>query len=116
MLPQRAVSLGFLQWQRQVLGLPMDAVESEQQLRISGDPLDYDISQAMNGIHHGLVDSHCHIDFIFARMKQRYNKSFSTFQEFMEKFSSEFPPSFGGCIAVFCEPSKWMKVRKIAKI
>jgi hypothetical protein len=28
-----------------------------------------------------------------------------------EEFSSEFPVSFEGCIAVFCKPDTWLKYR-----
>ena len=52
-----------------------------------------------------LIDTHCHMDFIYARMD--LNCSFS---DFKEKLKNEFPTCFSGCISVFCEPSKWTKV------
>ena len=63
----------------------------------------------------GLIDTHCHLDFIFNRSKHDY-KSFEDFKTIHHK---EFPKSFAGCIAVFCEPQKWMKFgyeEKIMKV
>merc|ERR1719412_1250039 len=105
----------------------------------------------------GLIDSHCHIDFIFSRLaelspgspesediekieievieeieegeinediaiireelvevmevKKEVNEEievYENFKEFQEKYKDEFSQNFQGCIAVFCEPSKWM--------
>ena len=56
----------------------------------------------------GLIDSHCHIDFIYSRMIPTTVPS--TFQGFVTRFHREFPKCFEGCIAVFCEPEKWERV------
>lgn len=71
--------------------------------------LDYDTAGLTNIATYGLIDSHCHLDFIFSRL-QGLPESPSTFKEFKKQFKDEFPlRSFSGCIAVFCEPAKWMK-------
>ncbi|XP_035675680.1 uncharacterized protein LOC118415293 isoform X1 [Branchiostoma floridae] len=49
----------------------------------------------------GYVDSHCHIDYLFERMSFR-----ESFQAFMSK--ANFPASFEGCVAVFCDPKSWV--------
>ncbi|KAI8511171.1 putative deoxyribonuclease tatdn2 [Branchiostoma belcheri] len=49
----------------------------------------------------GYVDSHCHIDYLFDRMSFR-----ESFQAFMSK--ANFPSSFEGCVAVFCDPKSWV--------
>ena len=53
----------------------------------------------------GLIDTHCHLDFIFDRQQMK----FQNFQAFRQYYAEEFPECFLGCIAVFCEPLKWCK-------
>lgn len=69
----------------------------------------YDIRSAMalsgEGIH--LVDSHCHIDFIFRRL----TPCPSSFSNFFSWYRSTFPNSLHSIVAVFCQPKIWGKVR-----
>ena len=55
----------------------------------------------------GIIDTHCHLDFLFQRLKFEGN-----FQEFLTKANglSSFPNSFEGCIAIFCKPENYNKV------
>ena len=53
----------------------------------------------------GLIDTHCHLDFIFDRIPER----FLNFKAFKQYYHEEFPESFSGCIAVFCNPHNWCK-------
>ena len=48
---------------------------------------------------HQFIDSHCHIDFLYDRIGFK-----GTFQKYMAVNSETFPKSFGGCVAVFCNP------------
>ena len=56
-----------------------------------------------------LLDTHCHLDFIFRKLGRDCEK--------MEKFLTELHGSrlncYEGCIAVFCQPELWKKVRSI---
>jgi hypothetical protein len=77
----------------------------------SQNPLDYDIEAAMDISNpRSLIDTHCHLDFISNRMFFSHGQRLNTFKEFKFKHRSTFPKSYEGCIAVFCEPSKWLKV------
>ena len=51
----------------------------------------------------GLIDTHCHLDFIF----ERNDLKFQNFRAFRQYYSKEFTDSFAGCVAVFCQPSNW---------
>jgi len=58
----------------------------------------------------GLIDTHCHLDFLFDRLRFQKGEKFSTFKAFKQEYIQEFSEkSFSGCIAVFCEPQKWGK-------
>ncbi|XP_034022932.1 putative deoxyribonuclease TATDN2, partial [Thalassophryne amazonica] len=47
----------------------------------------------------GFIDSHCHLDMLFAKL--RYS---GTFQSFRNRYRSSFPAKFQGCITNFCNP------------
>ncbi|GMT23526.1 hypothetical protein PFISCL1PPCAC_14823, partial [Pristionchus fissidentatus] len=49
------------------------------------------------------IDSHCHLDFIFDKMK------YFEFSELRSKFPSAFPPTFKGCVANFIKPAIYNK-------
>ena len=66
----------------------------------------YETEDLLSNEEPGLIDTHCHLDFIFQKLPRT---AYSSFEDFKIKHYKEFPMSFSGCIAVFCEPSKWMK-------
>ena len=69
--------------------------------------LDYNLEALACVEATGLIDTHCHLDFIFRRLHVK-EKYFPSFKAFKQQYIKEFPEkSFSGCIAVFCEPSKW---------
>lgn len=47
----------------------------------------------------GLIDTHCHLDFLFKRM---YFKG--TFARFRSMYDTTFPECYEGCVAIFCNP------------
>lgn len=47
----------------------------------------------------GLVDSHCHLDFIFNKVGH-----FGTYAKFRLEHSATFPECYEGCVANFCNP------------
>ncbi|CAG0881719.1 unnamed protein product [Darwinula stevensoni] len=51
------------------------------------------------------IDTHCHLDFLFSRL--RFEGPLSLFQE---TNASDFPSAYGGCIAIFCQPTTFHKV------
>jgi TatD DNase family protein len=59
----------------------------------------------------GIVDTHCHIDFLFN--KTGFKKSFAKFRSINYR---TFPNEYEGCVAVFCEPktftdtSRWRPI------
>lgn len=55
----------------------------------------YNISSSV-----GLVDSHCHLDFLFRKMSH-----VGSFALFRQRYQSTFPDCYEGCVAVFCDPS-----------
>ena len=58
----------------------------------------------------GLIDTHCHLDFLFDRLRFQKGEKYSTFKAFKQDYIQEFSEKcFSGCIAVFCEPQKWGK-------
>lgn len=66
---------------------------------------DYDMSEAMAFDEKLLIDTHCHLDFLFRRLEPGPRN----FAEFRRDFREFFPNSYEGCIAVFCEPRSWFK-------
>jgi len=48
------------------------------------------------------IDSHCHLDFLYKR-----SNFMGTFAKYRALNQETFPPSFAGCIAVFCKPAMW---------
>ena len=72
--------------------------------------LDYNKEVLKNLDFSGLIDTHCHLDFLFDRLRLQKGEKFSTFRAFKQEYIQEFSEkSFSGCIAVFCEPQKWGK-------
>ena len=57
----------------------------------------------------GLVDAHCHIDFIYHWLWEKKGKTITSFANFKHQLKEEFPPNFEACIAVFCNPVNWQK-------
>ncbi|XP_077307710.1 3'-5' RNA nuclease TATDN2 [Lithobates pipiens] len=47
----------------------------------------------------GFVDTHCHLDMLFSRL--RHKRSFA---DLREQYSSTFPSEFQGCITDYCDP------------
>jgi hypothetical protein len=54
------------------------------------------------------LDSHCHIDFLFNRhdFKGRWS-------DFKRQYMETFPPSYLGCVAVFCNPNSFKQEGKL---
>ncbi|XP_075750514.1 3'-5' RNA nuclease TATDN2-like [Rhipicephalus microplus] len=52
----------------------------------------------------GLVDTHCHLDFLFRKTRHH-----GTFSEFRMKHQATFPLNYEGCVAVFCDPETFKK-------
>ncbi|KAL3224780.1 hypothetical protein MRX96_026367 [Rhipicephalus microplus] len=52
----------------------------------------------------GLVDTHCHLDFLFRKTRHH-----GTFSEFRRKHQATFPLNYEGCVAVFCDPETFKK-------
>lgn len=50
----------------------------------------------------GYIDSHCHIDFLFNRIDFR-----GKWSDFQAQNAETFPPSYHGCVAVFCNPNSF---------
>ena len=48
------------------------------------------------------IDTHCHLDFLFQR-----SGFTGSFQEYKAANPETFPDSFGGCIAIFCNPQSF---------
>nr|XP_019929660.2 uncharacterized protein LOC105345191 isoform X2 [Crassostrea gigas] len=48
------------------------------------------------------IDSHCHIDFLFNRIDFR-----GKWSDFQAQNAETFPPSYHGCVAVFCNPNSF---------
>ncbi|XP_039628697.1 putative deoxyribonuclease TATDN2 isoform X2 [Polypterus senegalus] len=53
---------------------------------------------------HGFIDTHCHLDMLFAKLA--FKGSFSSFKN---KYKSTFPTEYEGCIADFCNPRYLIK-------
>ncbi|XP_069822762.1 putative deoxyribonuclease TATDN2 isoform X2 [Dendropsophus ebraccatus] len=47
----------------------------------------------------GFIDTHCHLDMLFARLSHR-----SSFADLREQYTSTFPQEFHGCITDYCDP------------
>ncbi|GIY45188.1 putative deoxyribonuclease TATDN2 [Caerostris darwini] len=52
----------------------------------------------------GFIDSHCHLDFLFAR-----EKFSGTYSDYKLKHKRTYPDSYQGCVAVFCKPLTFSK-------
>ncbi|GFO43196.1 3'-5' ssDNA/RNA exonuclease tatd [Plakobranchus ocellatus] len=51
--------------------------------------------------HHKFIDSHCHIDLIYDRLKLPSNTQYS---EFIKAQAQSYPRNYEGCVAIFCNP------------
>lgn len=58
--------------------------------------------QLTQGISTAFIDSHCHLDLLFRRSSHT-----GSFKDFRESNVATFPPSFAGCVTVFCNPVCW---------
>ncbi len=101
----------FNSWQRSVL----DGKDLKNQRVGTSQPplaehLGYDLAGAMTIQGVPLIDTHCHIDFIFKRL---YPNQPLTFAEFRQEFHTTFPRSLHSVVAVFCQPDKWLKVSTV---
>ncbi|KAM3915209.1 putative deoxyribonuclease TATDN2 isoform 2-T3 [Leptodactylus fuscus] len=47
----------------------------------------------------GFIDTHCHLDMLFARLSHR-----GSFADLREQYYSTFPREFHGCITDYCDP------------
>ncbi|XP_056380948.1 putative deoxyribonuclease TATDN2 isoform X2 [Hyla sarda] len=47
----------------------------------------------------GFIDTHCHLDMLFARLSHR-----SSFADLRKQYTSTFPQEFHGCITDYCDP------------
>ncbi|XP_044156799.1 putative deoxyribonuclease TATDN2 [Bufo gargarizans] len=47
----------------------------------------------------GFIDTHCHLDMLFARLSHR-----SSFADLRSQYASTFPQEFRGCITDYCDP------------
>lgn len=54
------------------------------------------------------IDSHCHIDFLFNRIDFR-----GKWSDFQAQNAETFPPSYHGCVAVFCNPNSFKSEGKV---
>ena len=70
-------------------------------------PPDYDLEKAMSCRNVILVDTHCHLDFLFKRIVP-YPDSFYGLRKALR---TTFPMDLRAIVTVFCQPQKWMKVR-----
>lgn len=51
-----------------------------------------------------VIDSHCHLDFLFTR--ENYHNSYSSYRS---ERSETFPDCYEGCITIFCEPQSFFR-------
>lgn len=51
------------------------------------------------GRHAGFIDTHCHLDMLYAKLGYR-----GTFGRFRDLHKGSFPAEFSGCITNFCNP------------
>ncbi|XP_013068829.2 uncharacterized protein LOC106056566 [Biomphalaria glabrata] len=56
---------------------------------------------------HRFIDSHCHIDFLYQRLKEAN----TPFKKFREENAHFFPTNYEGCLAVFCNPRTFSSER-----
>ncbi len=67
---------------------------------------DYDVEEVMRLEAVPLIDSHCHLDFIYRRLKRHPRD----FLDFRSKHSSTFPKGLHSIVNVLCQPWTWQKV------
>ncbi|XP_068108897.1 putative deoxyribonuclease TATDN2 [Hyperolius riggenbachi] len=58
-----------------------------------------DDRDAPKSLGDGFIDTHCHLDMLFARLQHR-----CSFADLREQFASTFPAEFQGCITDYCDP------------
>ena len=86
-MDSKKMSAAYINWQLKALGLP--EIKNEAQAQVSN-------SQVMEMTTPGLIDSHCHIDFIFNRLWMEEKEPIKNFENFKLKFKEEFPKNFEG--------------------
>jgi len=90
--------------------------ESVLDVKPAQSPCKYDVQavQAVLALDAGdapLIDSHCHIDFIYKRYHLNAEEAPKTFREFVTSLGPEWPRCMAEIVAVFCQPYTWFKVR-----
>jgi len=58
-----------------------------------------------------VFDSHCHLDFIYRRLRGVGHCSVQSLKDCLELDGEELGSSFGGCVANFCNPADWAQGR-----
>ncbi|XP_077488031.1 uncharacterized protein LOC144098934 [Amblyomma americanum] len=59
----------------------------------------------------GLVDSHCHLDFIFSKVGH-----YGTYAKFRLEHAATFPDCYEGCVANFCNPLTFKQYNMWSKL
>jgi len=54
-----------------------------------------------------VFDSHCHLDFIYRRLKGQGQGSVQSLKQCLAMDGEDLGESFGGCVANFCNPMDW---------
>ena len=54
-----------------------------------------------------VFDSHCHLDFIYKKLKGKGLGTVQSLQQCLAMDGEDLGSSFGGCIANFCDPTDW---------
>jgi len=54
-----------------------------------------------------VFDSHCHLDFIYRRLKGQGKGAVKSLQQCLAMDGEDLGSSFGGCVANFCDPMDW---------
>ena len=78
-----------------------------------GTSVPYDIDSLLTTrLPVGFLDSHCHLDFLFKRdQASGSGRPSGSLSEYRRRAAATFPVSFAGCVAVFCDPNFWSRVR-----
>lgn len=68
-----------------------------------------EISELLQGYHGPkFIDTHCHLDFLFASNKLNWKSSFENFRR-TKLHGKYFGPSYGGCVMDMCRPETWVE-------
>ncbi|KAK3786201.1 hypothetical protein RRG08_020344 [Elysia crispata] len=60
-----------------------------------------DLLERSRAYRYKFIDSHCHIDLIYDRLKLPQNTGYTEFRETQAK---SYPANYEGCVAIFCNP------------